>query len=135
LNGWLVAAWFAALFGAYTIWLKIIWARLQRRTASQRPNLDQNAYVNECRKSGIGAGIAAVLYTCLKPHCVNGVSPHPDDGLLGFYFDDGEDLEDLLEEMFEKLRLLPMERYAPELTGSLESARFLGLFLQARMSS
>jgi hypothetical protein len=135
LSGWLIAAWLLALFACYTLWWNIAWARRQRSTATQRPNLDQKAYIDECRKSGIGAGIAAALYRCLLPLCVKGVLPNPDDGLLGFYFDDGEDLEDLLEKIFEKLGLLPMERYAPQITGSLESARFLGIFLQARMSA
>jgi hypothetical protein len=101
LIGWLVAGWFTALFIAITVWHNTSWARSQRRTAQQRPGLDRDAYAAEMDKSGASKAVSQTLYDCIKRLCVKGVQPHPDDGLFGFYFDEGEDLEDLIEELFE----------------------------------
>ncbi len=85
-------------------------------------------------KSGVCEAVARTLYDCLKPLCAKGVQPHSDDGLIGFYFDDGEDLEDLLEELFEKLEILLPDRYDPEITPHLNSGRDLAVYLQSKIT-
>jgi hypothetical protein len=63
---------------------------------------------------------------------VKHVLPHPDDGLIGFYFDDQEDLEDMLEELYLKLSLVIPEQHDPLIAPALESVRHLGVFLQIK---
>ncbi len=133
MSGWLLAGWLFALFIVVTVWGNITWVRMQRRIARQRPGLGRQDYVTEMAKSGVGETVAGLLYASLKPLCVKGVAPHPDDGLLGFYFDDNDDLEDLLEELHKKLNLPMPTRYEPEITSHLNSARDLAVYLQSRL--
>ena len=63
------------------------------------------------------------------------VKPHPDDGLTGFYFDDPEDMEDFVEEMFVMLGLPTPSRYEPEITPHLQCARELAVYLQSTIDS
>jgi hypothetical protein len=133
LSGWLIAGWLFALFIAVTVWHNFTWGRLQRRTARQRPSLDRHAYAMEMDKSGVSEAVSQTLYDCIKPLCVKGVQPHPDDGLFGFYFDDGEDLEDLIEELFEKLELPIPAQYEPEISPHLASVRDLAIYLQSKI--
>lgn len=133
MNGWLIAGWFLLLFVLLTIWHNWRWAKIQRRVASQRLNLESAEYATELARSGVSERVATTLYDALKPSCVKGVLPHPDDGLCGFYFDDPEDMEDLVEEMFEKLELPAPTRYEPEITPHLESARDLAGYLQGKL--
>jgi hypothetical protein len=135
LSFWLIAAWLIALLITVTVWHNVGRSRMQRRIAKQRPGLDRNAYATDMGKSGVCEAVSKTLYDCVKPLCVKGVQPHPDDSLIGFYFDDGEDLEDLLEELFEKLELPLPDRYEPEVTPHLNSARDLGIYLQSKISS
>jgi hypothetical protein len=133
--GWLIAGWFLLLFIAVTIWHNFGWSRMQRRVAQQRPSLDRQAYVDVFAISDVSPNVAGAIYDALQPCCVKGVAPHPDDGLVGFYFDDPEDMEDLVEEMFVKLGLPMPTRYEPEITPHLESARKLGVCLQSKIDS
>jgi hypothetical protein len=133
LSGWLIAGWFLLLFVVVTIWFNWRWAKMQRRVARQRPNLDLPAYAKELAVSGVGAPVAAALYNVLQNDCVKGVLPHPDDGMCGFYFDDPEDMEDLVEAMFIKLGLPVPERYDPEITPHMESVRALAIYLQQKL--
>ena len=103
--------------------------------ASQRSNFERAAFISELAKSGVSENVAKTLYDALLPTCVKGVLPHPDDGLCGFYFDDPEDMEDLIEDMFEKLELPMPTRYEPEITPHLESARDLAVYLQEKLNS
>lgn len=132
--GWLIAGWFLILFIALTIWHNVGWSRMQRRVARERPNLDQDSYAEEFARSDVSPDVARAIYDALQSNCVEGVAPHPDDGLCGFYFDDPEDMEDLIEEMFEKLGLPMPTRYEPEITPHLESARDLGIYLQSKVN-
>ena len=134
MNGWLVASWFLAVVVATTIWSNWDWGRIQRRVAGQRPSLDRQSYAVELHSSGVWEPVAFALYDALQPICVKNVMPHPDDGLMGFYFDDPEDMEDLVEEMFERLGLPMPKRYDSEATPYLESARDLAIYLQKKMS-
>jgi hypothetical protein len=133
LSGWFVTGWFVVLFIVITIWFNIAWSRMQRRVARQRPSLDRQAYGEEFARSGVSSKVADAIHDSLAVLCVKGVSPHPDDGLTGFYFDDPEDMEDLVEEMFEKLGLPMPTRYAPEITPHLNSVRELGVYLQSKL--
>ena len=133
MNGWLIAGWFLILFVLLTIWHNWRWAKTQRRVASQRLNLERAAYTSELAKSGVSEKVSTSLYDALLPTCVKGVLPHPDDGLCGFYFEDPEDMEDLLKDMFDKLELPLPTRYEPEITPHLESARYLAVYLQGKL--
>ena len=135
MSGWLIAGWFLLLFVLLTAWLNWRWAKIQRRVASQRSNFERAAFISELAKSGVSENVAKTLYDALLPTCVKGVLPHPDDGLCGFYFDDPEDMEDLIEDMFEKLELPMPTRYEPEITPHLESARDLAVYLQEKLNS
>jgi hypothetical protein len=133
LSAWLIAGWIIVLFIVVTIWFNISWARMQRRVAKQRPGLKEAEYIQEFAASGVNEEIALALYTSLLPHCVKRVLPHPDDGLIGFYFDDPEDLEDMLEELYLKLSLIIPEQYDQLIAPALESVRHLGVFLQTKL--
>jgi hypothetical protein len=133
--GWLIAGWFLILFVALSIWYNLGWSRMQRRVAQKRPSLGRQAYVTELALSDVSPDVAGTIYDALQPSCVKGVAPHPDDGLCGFYFDDPEDMEDLIEEMFEKLGLPMPTRYEPEITPHLQSARELGVYLQSKIDN
>jgi hypothetical protein len=135
LSGWLIAAWFLVLFIVVTVWHNLAWSRLQRRAEQQRLGLDRQAYATEMGKTDISEELANAIYDCALPLCVKGVMPHPDDGLIGFYFGDGEGLEDLIETLFDTLHLPTANRYAPEITPHLDSARDLGIYLQSKVSS
>jgi hypothetical protein len=133
--GWLIAGWFLLLFIAVTIWHNFGWSRMQRRLAQRRPSLGRHAYVDEFAKSDVSPDVAGAIYHALQPCCVKGVAPHPDDGLVGFYFDDPEDMEDLVEEVFVMLSLPIPTRYEPEITPYLQSARELGGYLQTKLDA
>jgi hypothetical protein len=133
LNGWLIAGWFLLLFVLVTIWFNWRWNKMQRRVASQRPSLDRQAYADELANAGVSEKLAFVLHDALQPMCAAGVMPHPDDGLMGFYFDDPEDMEDLVEDLFVRLNLPMLTRYEPEITPHLESARNLAIYLQKKL--
>lgn len=132
MSGWLIAAWLLLAFVSFTIWFTISWSRLQRRVASQRPNLDRDSYILNLAGSSVSPDVAGRLYDALQGYSVKGVAPHPDDGLYGFYFDDPEEMEDLVEEMFERLELPKPKRYDPEITPHMESARALAVYLQQK---
>ncbi len=108
---------------------------MQRRVARQRPSLDHEAFARDLAGSGVLPAVAAALYEAVIGLCVKGVAPHPDDGLMGFYFEDPEDMEDLIEEMFDKLKLPKPTRYEPEITPELESLRSLAVYLQAKLTN
>jgi hypothetical protein len=44
-------------------------------------------------------------------------------------------IEDLIEVLFDTLHLPTANRYAPEITPHLDSARDLGIYLQSKVSS
>ncbi len=133
MSWWLISGWFLLLFTIVTFWLNHRWTKLQRQVAGLRPNLDRRAYIEELASSEISEEIAGSLYDALLPSCVKGVAPHPDDGLMGFYFDDPEDMEDLIEEMFRNLGLPMPTRYAPETTPHLQNVRELAAYLQSKL--
>jgi hypothetical protein len=120
---------------AATIWHNYFWARLQRRVARQRPSFDRDAFAEELARSGVSSAVAAPLYDAVAELCVKGVAPHPDDSLTGFYFDDPEDMEDLIAEMFDRLELPTPSRYAPEASPHLESLRSLSVYLQSKLAN
>ena len=107
---------------------------MQMRVAKQRPSLTETEYVAEFAKSGVGACVAVGLHAEFSTLCSKGILPHPDDGLFGFYFDEGECLEDMLETLFDRLSLPQPTRYSPEITPYLESARDLAVYLQQKLN-
>lgn len=133
--GWLIAGWLLLLFIAVAIWDYVGWSRMQRRVALARSSLDRDTYIEVLAISGVSHAVAGALYDALQPSCVKDVKPHPDDGLTGFYFDDPEDMEDFVEEMFVKLGLPTPSRYEPEITPHLQSARELAVYLQSAIDS
>jgi hypothetical protein len=135
LSAWLIVGWLLIVTICATIWLNISWSRLQRRVAQQRPNLELEKYIAEFAKSNVSTNLATSIYSLLKLQCVKGNLPHPDDGLCGFYFDDPEDMEDFLEDIFRNLGLQKFARYDPEITPHLDSVRALGVYLQAKVDS
>jgi hypothetical protein len=122
------------IFIGYVVWWNWRWKKMQRRIASQRTGLDRDDYIAELALSGVSERIADALYQSVQPYCVNGVQLHPDDGLMGFYFDDLEDVEELIEELYEKTGLSIPARYDPHVTTALESARMLAVHLQSKLA-
>lgn len=135
MNGWLIAACFLILFVIWTASYDIKWSRMQRRIAEQRPSLELQPYAVELSSSGVSEKLANALYEWLKPHCVDGILPNPDDSLYGFYFDDPDDMEDLVEAMFNKMGLPTPTVYEPEITPHMESVRELAIYLQGKVNA
>jgi hypothetical protein len=135
MNGWLIAAWLLLIFIGVTVWHNISWARMQRRAALQRNGLTSTEYEEEFRQSRVRPEIASALYASLSLSIAKGILPHPDDGLLGFYFDDPECVGDLVEEMFEKLGLELPNPQNPENIEWINSARDLGVYLEQKLAN
>ncbi len=108
---------------------------MQRRIARQRPSLNQDSYVAEFARSKVSEAVSRSIYEYLEANCTKGVAPHPDDGLCGFYFDDPEDMEDFIEEIFNKLGLPNIGRYEPETSAHLNSARDFGIYMQSKINN
>ena len=106
---------------------------MQRRVARQRSGFDEPAYINALSVSSVRPDVASALYRRLLSLCTKGVLPHPDDGLLNFYFDEPEDLEDLLEDLYTDIGLPLPARYDPEITPHLKSVRDLAMLLDAKL--
>ena len=113
-------------------WERRVQRNVQTRVARQRPSLDREAYRTELALSGVGATVSYALYDELSGWCVKGVQPHPDDGFIGFYMIDADQLEDFLELIFPKLGLsLPPTSdlgFGPK----IESVRDLAIYLQSQ---
>lgn len=133
--GWLIAGWLALLFIGVSVWHNISWARLQRRVALQRTGLTLAEYVEDFGQSRVRPEIANALHASLSLSIAAGILPHPDDGLLGFYFDDAECVGDLVEEMFEKLGLELPKPSNPENIEWIDSARDLGIYLERKLAN
>ena len=130
---WLaIAAWIGLSVLGWSYWERKVQRNVQTRVARQRPNLDRNTYRAEMARSGVDITVSDTLYDELSEWCVNGVRPHPDDGFIGFYMNDADQLEDFLELVFHKLGLLLPPPSDPQFGPQMESVRDLAIHLQAQ---
>lgn len=129
----LIALWLGILTACLALWEKRSKRKIRAKVAAQRTGLNLTAYVKEMGSCGVDAKVSTLLYDELSTYCAEGIRPNPNDGLFGFYFFDGDDLEDFLPTVFNGLGLtLPASR-DQEIAPHLKSARHLAIFLQSKL--
>ncbi|MDQ8755504.1 hypothetical protein RCO27_04615 [Sphingosinicella sp. LHD-64] len=106
--------------------------RAQSAAAAKRPNLSEDNFVATMEGLGGDEVVAVEVYRKLTAYCRSGVFPNPGDLLDSFFGIDADELEGLIEDLFQRLALPIPSGRTPEHIPPLETAADLVLYLSHR---
>ena len=102
--------------------------------ASSRPNLSSREFVEIMSARSVTREVATVLREELIGYCSDEMTPHPDDRLNEDFSIDPDELEVVVENIWETLDLPRPTPSAPQAIPAVETIADLGSYLQRRWS-
>ncbi len=101
MNGYAVFGACLFLFAAVTLAFNWRLSVTQKRIAEKRPSVSEQEFVEALVLEGLLEPCAAKLHELAKDYYFRALAPHPDDFLDGFLKIDPEDVEDIVEELWQ----------------------------------
>ena len=103
----------------------------QSRRAAERPDLSAAEFEERLGAADVSIEVVRSLHAALLPYCEGGgIRPHPDDRLASDYALDPDEMEILVEALWDELGLPKPTTREPERIPELGSVMDLALYLQ-----